>query len=63
MLGAIFGGLLGGVTVILLAPGSGEETRSAVKEKLAALLAELKSSIEERRVELESELELYKKVN
>lgn len=63
LLGAICGGIIGGGAVLLLAPGSGDETLAALKEKLAALEFELKSAINQKRIELEAELENYKKLN
>lgn len=60
LLGAILGGILGGATILLLAPGSGKETQSAIRERFTNLRIELKNAIAEKRLALESELQEYK---
>lgn len=60
MLGAIFGGIVGGATILFLAPGSGKETQIAIRERFSSLRAELGNAIAEQRAALESELQEYK---
>jgi len=60
ILGAISGGILGAVAAILLAPGSGYETLTAVKERAHHLANEFKIAMQERKQELEAELKEYK---
>jgi gas vesicle protein len=60
LLGAIFGGILGSAAVLLLAPGSGKETQTAIRERFANLRIELERAIAEKRAALESELQEYK---
>lgn len=60
LLGAIFGGILGGAAVLLLAPGSGKETQTALREKFANLRVEFENAIADKRASLESELQTYK---
>jgi gas vesicle protein len=62
-LGAIFGGILGGATVLLLAPGRGKDTQKAFREKFASLRVEFENAIAEKRAALESELQSYKDSN
>ncbi len=58
--GAVFGGFIGGAAILLMAPGSGQETRAAIKERFLSLRAEVRTAIAEKRAELESELQTYK---
>ena len=60
ILGAIFGGIVGGATILLLAPGSGTETQTAIQEKFNNLRIELGNAIAEKRAALESELQEYR---
>jgi gas vesicle protein len=60
--GAILGGILGGIAVILLAPGSGEDTRSAVINQFNQLKKQIETVIQQRRSELQEEFERYTKV-
>ena len=60
MLGTLFGGIVGGATILLLAPGSGKETQTAIQKRFANLCAELGNAIAEKRAALESELQDYK---
>jgi len=63
LLGAIFGGILGGTAVLLLAPGSGKDTRTALRERFANLRVEFENAIAEKKAALESELQSYKDMN
>lgn len=59
--GAIAGAILGGVVVILLTPESGSDTRTAISEKIQYLRSQVQEAARERRIELEAEIENYKK--
>ena len=60
--GAIMGGVLGGAAVLLLAPGSGSETRSAIMRRVSILRQEMRAAMREKRAELEEELANLKKI-
>ena len=60
--GAIMGGVLGSAGVLLLAPGSGSETRAAIMQRVSILREEMQAAMREKRAELEEELENLKKV-
>jgi gas vesicle protein len=55
--GAIIGGLVGATIAILMAPSSGEELRGQIQERSIQLRDDIKSVADERRAELERELE------
>jgi gas vesicle protein len=55
--GMIMGGLVGATVAILLAPSSGEEMRRQLQERSIRLRDDIKTVAEERRAELERELE------
>lgn len=55
--GVIMGGLVGATIAILLAPSSGEEIRGQLQERSIRLRDDIKAVAEERRAELERELE------
>ncbi len=55
--GMITGGLVGAIVAILLAPSSGEEIRGQLQERSIRLRDDIKAVAEERRAELERELE------
>lgn len=54
--GAILGGFIGSVTVLLLAPSSGDDFRSGLQQKVKNIQAEIKTAAAEKRMELEEEL-------
>ncbi len=56
-LGMIMGALAGATVAILLAPSSGEEMRGQIQERSIRLREDIKSAAEQRRAELERELE------
>jgi gas vesicle protein len=60
ILGAVFGGLLGSAVILLLAPGNGNETQNAIRERFTNLRIELGNAIAEKRSALEAELQAYK---
>lgn len=57
ILGALLGGVIGSSLVILFAPDSGEETRAAIENYFKNLQSEIKRAADEKREELESQLE------
>lgn len=60
VLGAIMGGMLGSAIVLLLAPGSGEETRTAIHQRLMEIKQQMQKAIDERQAFLEEELKKMK---
>ncbi len=58
--GLMMGAAAGVVVVTLLAPGSGDETRLAIAEKLNYLRTQMREAAQAKREELEAELERYK---
>ena len=63
LLAAIFGGITGAAAAIVLAPGSGDETRAAVRDKVDRLVDEFKAAMQERQQELEAELREFKQLD
>jgi gas vesicle protein len=57
MAGAFLGALVGSVTAILLAPGSGEELRLQLQERAESFKDEVKDAYQARVTQLEAELE------
>lgn len=57
LLGAIIGGAVGSGLVLLLAPGSGEETRNGIKDYFKNLQSEVQRAGDEKRAELEAQLQ------
>ena len=58
--GAIIGAVAGSVVVMLLTPESGEDTRLAFSEKIKYLREQIKEAANEKRIELEAEIQKYK---
>lgn len=56
LLGMIIGAMLGAVAVLLIAPQSGEETQRMITEKFEGIISEGKKAYEERRIELEQQI-------
>ena len=54
--GAILGGLVGGITALLLAPSAGSELRSTIEQKVRKMQIEIQTAAKEKRIELEEEL-------
>jgi gas vesicle protein len=59
--GAVLGGLLGGVGMLLLAPGSGSDSRKAIAYRFNTLKTELNNAVAEKRIMLEKEFQDLKK--
>jgi|PlaIllAssembly_1097288.scaffolds.fasta_scaffold2477021_1 gas vesicle protein len=55
--GALLGGLVGATIAILMAPSSGMELRGQIQERSIELRNDIKTVAQERRAELERELE------
>ena len=62
ILGAIFGGMLGSTLVLLFAPGSGDETRAAIQQRITEIKNQMQKAINEKKADLEEELEILKTV-
>lgn len=60
ILGAMIGGFIGSMIVILLAPESGVETRTALSSRLETLVKQIRTAVEERKEEIKKEFENYK---
>ncbi|MGB9641248.1 MAG: YtxH domain-containing protein [Anaerolineales bacterium] len=56
-IGAIFGGVMGALLAIMLAPSSGEEIRLELRERVAKFQNELRQAAAQRRAELEEQLD------
>jgi gas vesicle protein len=61
--GAALGALTGAVVATLLSPGSGDETKLAFAERLQYLRYQLQEASQQKRIEMEAELEEYKLKN
>ena len=57
LMGTFFGALIGATIAILMAPSSGLELRGQLQERSIQLRDEIKQVAQERRAELERELE------
>lgn len=55
--GAALGGLLGGLTALLLTPYSGDELRSVIERGVENIQIEVKQAAQEKRAELEDQLQ------
>jgi gas vesicle protein len=58
--GRIMGGLVGAVVAILMAPNSGNEMRLQLQQRTNRLREDIKAVAEQRRSELERELEVLR---
>lgn len=54
--GAVMGALVGATLAILLAPASGEDMRSQMRQRIDQLQGELKDAAQTRRIELERQI-------
>ena len=58
--GFLFGATVGAGVILLFAPGSGEETRQAIQDRVQEILDESRSAAEARRLELTTQFEMLK---
>jgi len=56
LVGAVLGGLVGATMALLLAPASGEQLRSQMRDRAIALQEEVKRAAMEKRAEMEQQL-------
>jgi gas vesicle protein len=57
LIGVVVGALVGSTVVLLMAPESGEQLRSEIRERGSAFLADVRQAADSRRIELQSQLE------
>ncbi len=55
--GAVLGGVLGGITALLLAPYSGDELRTVIQKEVDNIQIEIKEAAQKKRAELEEQLD------
>ena len=55
--GAVLGGVLGGITALLLAPYSGEDLRTVIQKEVDNIQIEIKEAAQKKRAELEEQLD------
>ena len=55
--GAVLGGVLGGITALMLAPYSGEELRTVIQKEVDNIQIEIKKAAQKKRAELEEQLD------
>ncbi len=55
--GAVLGGVLGGITALMLAPYSGEELRTVIQKEVDNIQIEIKEAAQKKRTELEEQLD------
>jgi gas vesicle protein len=59
--GAIMGGLVGATVALLLAPSSGDDLRSEMRQRIGSFQKELGEAVSQRKVELETRLNEMRK--
>ena len=57
LIGVIVGSLVGSTVALLLAPDTGDELRSQIRERGSNFLAEVQNAADTRRIELRERLE------
>ena len=57
IIGAVMGGIIGGVTALLLTPYSGEELQTVIKKEVENIQVEIKEAAQSKRAELEKQLD------
>jgi gas vesicle protein len=55
--GAVMGGIIGGVTALLLTPYSGKELQTVIKKEVENIQVEIKEAAQTKRAELEKQLD------
>ncbi|MFZ6031613.1 MAG: YtxH domain-containing protein [Chloroflexota bacterium] len=56
LVGVVIGGMVGSVTALLLAPASGSELQSQLRERADYIQLEVRKAASEKRIELEQQL-------
>jgi gas vesicle protein len=59
--GVVSGAMVGAAVAILLAPSSGQELQNRMRSRVQALIEEGRRAAAARRVELEAQLEAFKR--
>jgi gas vesicle protein len=57
LFGVIMGGLVGSMVGILIAPSSGNKTRTDIQSRFDNIRAQILNAAKERRIELEEQLQ------
>jgi gas vesicle protein len=57
MIGTVVGGLFGAMIALLLAPESGEDLRSGLRDRGQSFFGEIRQAADSRRIELKDRLE------
>ncbi len=57
LIGILVGALVGSTVALLLAPESGEQIRSELRERGASFVADVRHAADNRRIELQSRLD------
>ncbi|MBI9048085.1 MAG: YtxH domain-containing protein [Anaerolineaceae bacterium] len=57
LFGAMMGGLVGSLVGILIAPSSGDKTRTDIQLRFDNIRAQILNAAKERRIELEGQLQ------
>ena len=60
LIGIFVGSLVGATIALLLAPESGEELRSQLRERGQGFMGEIKNAADTRRIELKDRLEVLR---
>ena len=60
LFGAMLGGFLGSIIVLLYAPESGDETRQALRYRCEGFFTQIKDAVDQRREQILYEIEDYK---
>jgi gas vesicle protein len=60
LFGAMLGGVIGSVLILLYAPESGDQTREALKYRFNDFVSQIKDAVDQRREQLLREIEAYK---
>ena len=59
--GAIIGGFVGAAAAILLAPSSGDDLKLEIRDRFKGLWDELQAAAQDRKAEMESQLQEMRK--